>query len=240
MSAQLKAIVDKLLTNVSSMHIPSGHISEKLLPYIGVKEMTGLLGKYGQQHLRIVNSVVGGKGRYRQVETITRSSDSYHIEGHGLTGMVTREDYANVTLPFNAEKDETMGLSTVLWLEKEKGLADTLANTSIITQNITLSGTDQFSDYNNSDPVAEFSTARETVRTGCGKYPNVAWMDKAVRNKIKYHPQLLELLGFKYARPGGLSDQEIAQALDVDMVLVADVAYQSANAGQADAALSSV
>lgn len=238
--SQNKAQIDQLLTKATSAYIPKGYISEVLLPFIPVAQYTGLLGAWGQNHLRIVNSVVGGKGKYRRVETKATSSSSYHIEGHGLTDLVTREDYRNTTLPFNAEKMKTIGLSTVLWLEKEKGLADTLADTAIVTQNATLVGTDQFSDYNNSDPVAQFSVGREAVRAGCGVYPNAAFMDKAVRNKLKYHPQLLELLGFKYARPGGLSDQELAQALDVDKVVIADVSYQSANAGQTNGAMSAV
>jgi hypothetical protein len=227
-----RAIVDKLLTNVSQAYIPEGFVCEQLLPQITVAQFTGKIGKYGTSHLRIVNSVVGGKGRFRQVETIVRDSDTYSIEGHGLEGIVTLADYANVEKPFDAERDETMGISTVLWLEKEKGLADTLGSTAVMTQNTTLAGTSQLSDYDNSDPIGVFSAARLAIFNGCGAIANVAIMDYIVWDKLRYHPDLLDALGFKYDRPGGLSEQEMASVLGVERVIIAKARYESANEGQ--------
>jgi hypothetical protein len=232
--AQMRAIVDKLLTNVSSQFIPKGYISELLLPYVGVEQSTGKPGKYGLSHLRIETSYTGGRGKYRRVEPTTRSTTSYEIEGHGLEGLVSADDYRNVELPFDAEKDETEGLTATLWVEKEYSLASTLADTGVVTQNTTLSGTSQFNDKDNSNPIGVFETARAAVRTGCGMAPDTAWMSWAVKNKLKAHPQLLDLLGYKYARPGGLNDEELASALDVKRVLIADVSYNSAKEGQAD------
>lgn len=237
MSSQNRAIVDKLITNVSSMFVPVGYISEMLLPYIAVKQYSGKLAKYGQQHLRLENSVKVGRGKYRQVEAIARSTDSYSIEGHGLEGMVTKEDYANVETPYDAERDEAMGISTLLWIEKEKILADNLANTAVLTNNTTLSGTDQYSDYMNSTPLEDFITYRASVRAKCGMHPNAAFMDKGVADVLRFHPQLLDMLGYKFARPGGLNDEELARALGVQKVLVADVSYQPSVEGQANADL---
>lgn len=232
--SQVAAMVDKLLTNVSSMFVPEGYLSESLLPFIGVKQKTGKLGKYGLSHLRIENSVVGGRGKFRRVETVTRTTTGYDIEGHGLEGLVTKDDYRNVELPFQAEQDEALGLAATLWVEKEKSLADTLADTAILTQNTTLSGTSQLSDYDNSDAMAVFLAARGAIRTGAGAAPNVAWMDWAVAETLRYHPQLMDLMGFKFARPGGLTNDEMAKALGVQKVFVADVSYNSAKEGQAD------
>lgn len=232
--AQTSAIVDKLLTNVSSMFVPEGYISEMLLPFIGVKQKTGKLAKYGLSHLRIEQSFVGGRGKYRRVESIARSNVGYDIEGHGLEGLITKDDYRNVELPYKAEEDEVLGITSHLWVEKEKSLADVLSNTSTIDQNVTLSGTSQLSDYNNSDPLAVFSTARAAVRAGCGMAPNIAFMDWLVADKLRYHPQLLDYLGFKMSRPGGLSVDEMATALGVKKVIVADVSYNSAKEGQSD------
>lgn len=233
--SQLKAQVDKLLSNVSSKYVPKGYVCEEILPVIQVKQYSGLLGKYGMSHLRIENSVKGGRGAYRRVETTSSSTTGYNVEGHGLEGLVTKEDYANKELPFDAEKDEVDGLTTSLWLEKEKVLADSLTNTAILTQNTTLSGTAQFSDYDNSDPIAKFSDARAAVLAGCGIMPNVAVMDILVWNKLRFHPQMLDALGFKFARPNGLTYQELAQALGVDQIKIAEARYNSAKEGQTDA-----
>lgn len=232
--AQLKAIQDKLLTQASSMYVPQGYISEMLLPSIGVKESTGKLAKYGNQHLRIENSYKGGRGKYRRVESITRSTDTYTIQGHGLEALVTKDDYRNVQDPYDAEADETIGLTTHLWLEKEKSLADQLGNTSVLTQNTTLSGTDQYSDYLNSDPLDDFDTARLAVRDGCGMLPDTAVMSYKVYSKLRYHPQILDSLGYKENRPGGLRVDELADAMDVKRILIGEAMYNNAKEGATD------
>lgn len=234
MTTQSKAIVDKLLTNVSNQLVPTGYISEQILPELKVKQYSGKIANYGNGHLRIVNTVVGGKSHYPMVDSITRSSDTYQIESHGLKDIVTKEDYANVEKPYDAEEDVTIALSTHLWLGKEKSLADTLTSTSIITQNTTLAGTDQFSDYDNSNPLGELKDARIAVRDGCGFAPDTAIMDWSVAETLRFHPQLLDVLGFKHNRPNGLTDMELARALNVRKVLIAEAVYNSAVQGQSD------
>lgn len=230
--SQMKAQVDKLLTGVASGYKPEQFLAEQVLPEIQSKQYTGLLGKYGTAHLRIENSIKGGRGKYRRVETRAYSTQSFAIEGHGLEGFVSKEDYANVEDPFKAEEDESMGLVTALWLEKEKMLADTLTSSSIITQYTTLSGTSQFSDRNNSDPLSVFATAMGVVLAATGFMPDTGIMDLLVWNQLRFHPQLLDALGFKEARPGGLSQDEVARALGLKRVLFANARYESAKEGQ--------
>jgi hypothetical protein len=64
--------------------------------------------------------------------------------------------------------------------------------------------------------------------------PNLAWMDERVADQLRYHPMLLDFLGFKENRPGGLGDQELAKALNVKRLLIADADYNTAKEGQAD------
>jgi hypothetical protein len=231
---QMKGIVDNLLSNVSSAYVPEGCIADILFPMVKFNQYTGKLGGYGKNHLRIESTVIGGKGKYRQVESITRSTVGFEIEGHGLSGIVTKQDYKNVKDPFDAEQDEVMGLSTILLLEKEKVLADAITNTSILTQNQTLSGGAQFSDYSNSDVATVINAGKKAIRDGSGAVANVAIMDYNVAEVLRYHPQLLDLLGFKYAKPGGLTNEDLAKAFGVQKILIPNCVYNSAKEGQAD------
>ena len=61
MKTQSGALVEKLLTNVSNQLIPEGYISELILPVLNVVQTTGLIGKYSNDHLRIIDTTVGGK-----------------------------------------------------------------------------------------------------------------------------------------------------------------------------------
>lgn len=230
--AQVKAVVDKLLTQASSMITPYGFVCEKILPPLYVKNKTGKLGTFGTDHLRIESTISGGRGAYRRVESVVRSTTSYSVDSHGLEEIVTPDDYDNVELPFDAELDAVMGLSSLLYLKKEKSLADTLVDTSVITQTVTLAGDEQYNNYLLSDPIDDFKTARSTVKSGCGFAPNKAVMDWVVFNTLRYHPQMLDALGFKDNRPGGLNEQELAIAMGVKQLLVAESVYESAKEGQ--------
>jgi len=232
--AQLNAQVDKLLTNVSSAYIPSGYVSESLLPTVQVKQTTGKLGKYSNQHLRIVNTLMGGRGEAPRYQTIVRSDTTYDVERNGLEGLVTPDDRANVEQPFDAEKDETIGLTTVIWLGKEKALADTLTDPSIITQTVQLSGTDQYNDYTNSDPLGDWKIARATIRTAAGMPPDTAVMDWEVAQCLAYSPKILAALGYTQNRAGQLSEQELAKAMGVPRLLIAMPLFNNAVEGQSD------
>ena len=234
MSTQMKGIIDPLLTNVSSAYVPEGCIADMLFPKLKFAQYTGKLAGYGKSHLRIENTVVGGKGKYRQVESITRSTSGFEIEGHGLSGLITKRDYKNVIDPFDAEKDEVMGLSTILMLEKEKSLADSLSNTSVLTQNITLSATSQLSDFANSDPVTVLNNGKAAVRAGCGAIVNTMIMDYNVAEMLRYHPALLDALGFKYGKPGGLADADLARAFGIQKIIIPNAMHNSAKEGQTD------
>lgn len=232
--SQVKAIVDKLLTNVSNQLKPEGFIAEMILPPIKVKQQSGKIGKHGKEHLRIVNTVAIGRGKTPYIESRAYSDTSYYIDTHRLKTMVSKEDYANVEAPFDAEKDETSYLTTLMLLAKEKALADALADTAVLTQNETLAGTAQFSDYVNSDPIGKFKTGRLTVRSGCGFPPNVAWMDWATANTLAYHPGILASLGFTQNRAGQLTEAELAKAMGVEKLLIAKAVYNSTHKGQSD------
>ena len=230
----LKAIQDQLLTTVSSAFIPEGFISDEVLPVVPSVQQTGVLGVMGKGYLRMVNTLKAGRGSYKRVETTSYTTSQYQIIGHGLEDIVTKEDYKNTNTPFDAERDRVMALALALWVEKEKTLADTLGSTGVMTQNTTLSGTNQWSDKANSVPLDDFTTARKGVRDGCGFPPNTAIMDWDVWNMLRYHPQILDSLGYKYNRVGGMTDQELALAIGVKRILVAQSFYNSSVEGHAD------
>lgn len=232
--SQQKAMIDKLLTDVSQMYTPPGLIADQVLPVISVKQKTGKLGKYGKDHLRLEHSLAGGKAAYKRVSPIVRSTDSYEVESHGLEGIVTEDDYDNVEQPFDAEQDETLGLKSLIAINKELAFATAFTDSAVLTQNTTLSGTSQLSDYANSDPIGVFKAARLAVYDGCGLAPNMGIMDWSVANTLAYHPGILDALGFTMNRAGQLSEAELAKALGLDKLIIAQGKYNSSKKGQAD------
>lgn len=232
--SQLKALVDKLLTNVSQAYVPTGFVCEQVLTPLKSKQSSGKIGKMGMQHLRLLSTIMGGKGEAKRVEIRQYSSDSYFIEPHGLEEIITPEEYDNVEAPFDIESDVTTWLTTLLYIGKEKALADTLRSTSIITQNVTLSGTSQWNDYTNSDPINDINTAKKTVRTGSGGIVDTVILPYDVAEVLRYHPKILRNLGFADNRAGQLTDADLAKAFNVKRVIIPEVMYNASQPGQAD------
>lgn len=232
--AQLKALVDKLLTNVSNGPFQGDErfIAEKAFPEIEVVETSGSLGKYGTSFLRVEHDLMGGRGEAKRVEAITRSTATYLLEKHGLQGVVTPDDYRNVTAPYDAEKDEVIGVTTLIKMGKESALASALTNTAVLTQNSTLSGQAQFSDYANSDPLTKAKEAAATIYSASGEVADTVITSWLVINTLQYHPAILESLGFKMQRAGLLSVEEIAKAMNVKRILIGSAVYESAKEGQ--------
>lgn len=233
--SQQTAMVDKLLTNVSNGYFPEGFVSESLLTPLDVVQSSGILPSYGKGHLRIVNTKQVGRGKPRLANLVERVTDrKYFIEKHALQGEVTEDDYNNVEEPFKAEEDEVQALKTTLMVEKEYTLASTLTDTAVLTQNVTLSGTSQLSDYSASSPVTQFKNALKAIFDGCGRKANRAVVPYGVLLTLQYHPEILENLGFAANRAGQLTSAEICKAMGVDEIFVPEALYNSAKEGQAD------
>jgi len=104
--------------------------------------------------------------------------------------------------------------------------------TSVLTKNTTLSGTSQFNDYNNSSPLTVFKNAHQSGITEVGSMLNGCVMPLNVFNTLRYHPEILEKLGFKDARAGLITVEEMKRALDVEFLFVAEGIYNNAKKGQ--------
>ncbi len=233
-----KALVDKILTQLSNKYVPEGYISEEILPEVNVVESSGLVADYGNNHLRLVSTIHEGEAKYKRISTKNESTRTYSIETHGLSDVITEKTRRNTPQPFDAEQDTMMDLLNILWLEKEKALADNITDTGVITQNTTLSGTDQYSDFDNSDPLGDFTNAFNVVHAATGVLPNKMVMDLATILTLRYHPKILRSLGFADNRSGGLSMSDLERAIGVDgsplKILVGKVNFNSAKEGQAD------
>jgi hypothetical protein len=233
--AQTKALVDKLLTNVSLGYAPTGHIAEQALPNLQVDENTGLIGKYTNAHLKLENTKIGGRAEAKRVDSVVLdTSDGYVVESHGLEDIVTPEDVRNIPEPFNVESDKVMGLTQLLKIRKEKTFADLVTSSSVITNGVTLSGGNLWSTYATSSPITDVKTARTAIKQACGFFPNRAIISAKLAEVLSYHPEIITNLGFNFEKAGALTYEDIKKFFKVDILHVGDVQYDSSVEGVAE------
>ncbi len=234
--ALLTALVDVPLTQVSNglFQEMTSFICERLLPNIPVVQQSGIIGKYGTNHLRLHANSMGGRGEAPRVALVNPDvSQKYYIEDHGLEEVVTPNDLRNYISPFEADRDKVMALTYANLVAKEYALAYSMGATAAnLSLNTTLTGSSQFSDLENSDPVNVILTGRRAIRDVVGFFPNKAWCEADVFETLRVHPQIWDRLGFKFNQSGQLSQANVAQALNVKEFLVAESVYDSSSMGQ--------
>lgn len=222
MAAQQRAIVDKLLTNVSQMVRPMGFICDEVLPYLASKQRTGELGDYGTGHLREIDSEVGGDGEFKRVRSITRDKDNFRIKKYGIYNNVTEDDYINVEQPFAAEVDEVIGLTSITKIKKELTLK-ALLETGVQGESIAMG---KRFDEEGADPFESIPKAENTVLQESGAAHDLVIIPRLVYNFVIHNPAVRAYYrgGANSANTGGpVGMEEVKKLFNTQRLLVPQV-----------------
>jgi len=227
---------DKLLSGVAQRYRNDNYIAEKILPFVQVKEKTGKFAKFGKENFRAYSGqLFRAPGTQAHSVDYSVSMGSYSCDERSAEKIVPFEFYENFDAPYNPEEDAVSVLMDNIWVNQELALATTLANTAIITQNTTLSGTSQWSDTTNSDPIANIRTAINTVKASSGLRPNVLVFCEDAFDKLKDHPLVREQLKYTGIM-GNPSDDALTMWLKsffkIEDVIVGSSSYMASDEGQ--------
>ena len=231
------AKVDKILTQFSQAYRNENYVSERILPVLTVKEKTGKFAKYGKENLRTYTDQIFRAPGTRAVNVdYSVSQGEYSCRERSLEKLVPDEFANNTDDPYDAKRDATSVIMDNIWGNQENALATVMSNTSTLTQNTTLSGTSQWSDYTNSDPFDDIETAIETVRIATAQRPNVIVLSHASWVVLKKHPDVREQV--KYTNGGQLSGSAfnsfLKEFFNLEEVIVADAVRNTTDEGQSD------
>lgn len=226
--------VDKLLTQFSIAYRNQNYISEMILPVVNAKKSSGKFATYGKDAWRIDVDLTRAPGAPAKELNYRVSNGAYSMEERALSTLVDERQIENADDPYDPRRDATLMVLDRIWLAAEASLAASMADTGVITNNVTLSATDQWSDVANSDPFTNIQAAKKAVKLACGMNPNVAVMGYNVWLVLKEHPDVVDRV--KYV--GSKTDEEmmraIADLIGVKKVLIGDAVKNTANPGQDD------
>ncbi len=227
--------VSKLLTDISLGYRNESYICEQIMPVVPVVKDTAQIATYGMDNLRIAESLRAQGSGANEVNHSVTIGAHYILADHALKEFVTKEESDNADLPITPQIDATENLTDRMLVIKEVELATTMANTGIITQNVTLSGTDQWSDFDNSDPFADIKLAMETVRAGSGKMPNTFVLSYATMMTLIIHPAFLDRLPTVVVMSSDLVMQALRLAFpNIQNIWVGSAQYNSGVEGGTD------
>lgn len=225
------AVVDPALSQVSIAYKNDEYIAEMLFPVARVSKSVGKYYIYDKSSLRRnkTDRAIGAKAN--EVE-YGLSTDSYSTKDHALKEPVPFEIMEQADAALNPEVDATESVTEMLLIDKEVALATSMQSTATITQNVTLSGTDQWSDFDNSDPFDDIRTAITTVQKAIGRRQNTLVLGQQTFDKLADHPDLVDRV--KYTSKDSLTAEMIAKIFNLKQCIIGSAVYNTANEGQTD------
>ena len=232
MLVQQDVVVDPALSNVSIKYTNDVFIADLIAPMVKVNKQTGKYYIYDKSNLRIDKTNRSAGSGANEVDFGVAPTGTFACDDHALKGFVADEIQDQADAALNPLIDETETLTEKLLLDRENNLA-TLLTGAGMTQNTTLSGTSQWSDYSNSDPIGDVRTARTTIHQNTFKKPNTLILGKQVFDMLIEHPQIIERI--KYSQLGVVTAELLARVFQVETVLVGEAGANTAVEGQTDA-----
>lgn len=228
---QQSVVVDPALSNVSIKYMNDTFIADLIFPMVKVAKQTGKYYVYDKSNLRI-NQTTRAAGSGANEVDFGLSTTAFSCDDHALKEFISDEVQDQADVALNPLVDATENVTEQLLLDRENKLATILGDTSQVTNNTTLSGTSQWSDYSNSDPIGDVRTARTTVHQNTFKKPNTLILSKPVFDMLIEHPAIIERI--KYSQLGVVTKELLARVFQLEQVLVGEAGSNTAHEGQTD------
>lgn len=228
--------VDQALSNISVAYRNAAFVAERVAPVVPVQKQNDLFWQFSKEHFRAVEDSLRPGDDANEIEVNLDTRGSYRCDGHGLGIVIPDELRENEDPGAQIDIEYTEKITSQVLLNQEIKFASTVTNVANITNNITLSGTNQWSDYANSNPRLAVDLAKETVQQSIGEFPNVLLIPRPVYRVLRNHPMITDQ--FKYTQNGGrsfITAEQLAEFFDVEEVIVPAPLKQSVNEGVADA-----
>ncbi len=223
--------VDVALTNLSVAYRNPAFVADRLAPVIHVRKQSDKYFVYDPEReaFRTSDDRRAPGAEANEVD-FALSADSYACEDHALTAVIPDEERDNADPPLQPDIDRTEFLTDKIGLNKEIELAALLTDANLITQNETLTGEDQWSDFANSDPVEAVQSRKADILQAVQVLPNALVLPYEVYAKVRLHPQVVDRA--KFVTAGLVGPDLLAQIFDVEQVLVPRALRNEAAPGQ--------
>ena len=221
--------IDKILTNISIMYRNAAYVGTQIMPIVPVKKKSDIYYIYNSKadRFRIPKTLRAPKTDSRTVDWKV-TTDGYVCDEHALNDLIDDIERDNADKPLNLEVDTVEFLTDILQLSLEMRIK-TMIEASL-DANAPTNGV--WSDYDTEtiDPIADIEIAKAAIHAAIFRDPNVLLLGKAVYDKLKHHPKILELI--KYSQKGVLTTDLMASLFGIEKVIVGKAGYNTAKEGK--------
>jgi len=206
-------------------------IADEVLPRVTVGKKVFKFLKYAlAQGFTIPDTRVGRKSQPNEVDFNATETES-SVEDFGLDDPVPQDDIDNAPDNHDPLGQAVEGIMRLVELDREVRTANLVFNANSYGANnkVTLSGTDQFSDFANSDPIGMIMDALDSmIMRG-----NIAVIGRPVWSMLCRHPKIVKAVLGNSGDSGVARREDVAALLELDQILVGEAWVNTAKKGQA-------
>ncbi|GAB3021689.1 major capsid protein [Bowmanella dokdonensis] len=212
-------VVDKVLSKIVLGFSHPAMVGHELFPRVFVPQKAGKIIQFGKEGFRLMNTRRAPGTNTKRI-TVGYEAGNYSTTNNALDAVIPFEWLHDAAMLPNVNL-KIQATNTVMHiegnnLENEQAQLARDASKYSASNKVTLSGTDQWSDYANSDPIGDVKAARAAIRAKTGQYPNKMVIPVQVHEILCEHPKMLAKLSNNERKILAVADyQEIFQVKKV-------------------------
>jgi hypothetical protein len=227
--------IDQPLTNLTLAYVQeqSNFIADKVFPTVGVNRQSDKYYIYDRAGMNR-----GGERKPLAPRTEVKrigmsvSNDSYYADVFGLGMDFDEQTLANEDAALEIRAAGAQTLVNNMLIDREIDFANTFFAASVWGSESTPSNL--WSDYTNSTPITDVTTARRTMQLKSGGFkPNTMVVGKEVRDILINHPDILARLngGATVSNTALITNAKLAEIFEVENFYVMEAVQNSAAEG---------
>jgi hypothetical protein len=225
--------LDALLSNLSIMYRNDNYIADRVFRRVRVEKDSDKYPIFDKGPWFKNRAAKRAPGAMSQGGDFTLSHDSYLVEEEAFHTLLVEETMTTADAELQLERAKTEFVTDKILLAREVAVAARCLTAANWANSATLSGTDRWSDYDNSDPSKDVDTARREIHGKTGKNPNTIAMGREVWDVLKHHPLLLDRMAVTGLR---IATRQVAQEVfEIPNLLVGEAIVNTAPDGATDA-----
>ena len=220
------AHLDQFLTNYSIVYRNQDFVGPRLFPDFPVSKQNNRYPIFGFERFKAYNTERAPGSEANEMPSWRMSNDEYYCDGKAQKELIADELRAQWDLSVGPEVFTTETLADVIDKQREIMIYNLIMNSAVIP-NTTLATTGQWSDFENSDPIAAITNVRSTILLGCTKEPNTLLVGYPVWLQLIQHPVIIDRFKSTALPLGYPSEQQLAGLFNVENFVVAKSLYDT-------------
>ncbi|WHP05784.1 hypothetical protein QLH32_17550 [Acinetobacter corruptisaponis] len=212
---------DAVQTGITLAYRNNNFISDNVMPRVpvGTKEFTWNEYSTGER-FTVPETLVGRKGQPNELEFGYEQKES-SVKDYGLDDVIPNDDItqaANSGINYSPVGHATEALTDLILLDRERRVSNIVFNEDTYATGFkeTLSGTDQWSDYDNSKPREQLLEALDKPILR----PNILVLGQTTWTKMRQNPTLVSSILGNSGQQGTITKEQLAELLEIEEVIV--------------------